>query len=79
MYKNFTKLLVIRIPLVLAFICFFALNTAFAQKITIKKNLTAIEHLRLYSYLKGVEVSEMEHKIRSQIKNAIVTIHPEPN
>lgn len=23
--------------------------------------------------------SEMEHKIRSQIKNAIVTIHPEPN
>lgn len=24
-------------------------------------------------------ISEMEHKIRSQIKNAIVTIHPEPN
>ena len=23
--------------------------------------------------------SEIEHKIRSQIKNAIVTIHPEPN
>jgi len=24
-------------------------------------------------------VSEIEHKIRSQIKNAVVTIHPEPN
>jgi len=24
-------------------------------------------------------VSEIEHKIRSKIKNAVVTIHPEPN
>jgi len=45
MYKNFTKLLVIRIPLVLAFICFFALNTAFAQKITIKKNQVSLEEV----------------------------------
>lgn len=45
MYKKFTKLLVIKIPVVIAFICFFQVSTTFAQKITLKRNQVTLEEV----------------------------------